>query len=54
MLLRLFYKRRQISPTAVFHENVEDASVAVNVTIVIANDMFMVQVLEDVSADEQN
>lgn len=54
MLLRLFDKRRQISTAAVFHENIEDASVAVNVAIVIANDMFMVEVLEDVSADRQN
>ena len=39
----------QIAPAAVLHEDVEDAGVAVDEAVVVPDDVFVVQVFEDVS-----
>lgn len=41
----------EIATTAVFHKDVEDASVAVDVAVVIAYNVFVVEVLQDVTID---
>ena len=47
--LGLFDDAREVAPAAVFHEDVEYPGVAVDITVVIAHDMFVVQVFEDVT-----
>lgn len=49
VLLRLLDDRRQVAAAAVLHEDVEDAGVAVDVAVVVADDVFVVEVFEDVS-----
>ena len=39
----------QVSATTVLHENVQDARIAVNVSVVIAYNVFVMEVLEDVA-----
>ena len=41
----------EIASSAVFHEDVKNPSVAVNITIVISDDVIMVEVFENVSTD---
>lgn len=48
--LGLFDDGGEVAASAVLHENVKDASIAVNVSVVISYDVFVVQVLEDVAA----
>ena len=38
----------EVATTTVFHKDVEDASLSVNVSVMIAYNMFVVEVLEDV------
>lgn len=51
VLLRLFNDVRKVASTAIFHENVEYSSIAVYVAIVIAYNVLMVEVLEDITTD---
>ncbi len=41
----------EVTTSAIFHEDVENASISVNVSIVIAYNVFMVEVLENVSSE---
>ena len=50
MLLRLFDDRRQVSPSTIFHKNVQRACVAVNVAVVILYNMFVVEILQDIAS----
>ena len=47
--LGLFDDTREVAPAAVFHEAVEYPGVAVDIAVVIAYDVFVVQVFEDVT-----
>lgn len=49
VFLGLFDNCGEVTSTTVFHENVEYSCIAVYVTIVIAYDMFMVKVFEDIT-----
>lgn len=49
MFLCLFDDSRQVASAAVFHEDVEDAGFAVDVAVVVADDVFVVEVFEDVT-----
>ena len=39
----------EVTTSAVFHEDVEDASISINVSIMVAYNVFVVEVFEDVS-----
>jgi hypothetical protein len=47
-LRRLLDDGGQVAPAAVLHEDVEDAGVAVDEAVVVPDDVFVVQVFEDV------
>lgn len=47
--LGLFDYNREIATATVFHKNVENTSFTVDVAVVISNNMFMVEVFQDVS-----
>ncbi len=49
--LGLLDDAREVSSATVLHEDVEDAGVAVDVAVVIAYYVFVVEVFEDVSTD---
>ena len=49
MPLCLLDDAREVSATAVLHENVENSGVAVDVAVMVADDVFVMQVLEDVT-----
>ena len=48
--LGLFDDAGEVAAAAVLHENVEDAGVAVDVAVVVAHDVVVVEVLQDVPA----
>jgi hypothetical protein len=50
MLLRLLDDRRQVSPSTIFHKNVQHACVAVNIAVVILHNMFIVKILQDIAS----
>lgn len=45
MLLRLFDDGGEIAAAAVFHKDIKDATFSVNVSVVIAYNVFVVKVL---------
>ena len=47
--LGLFDDAREVAAAAVFHEDVEYPGVAVDITVMIAYNVFVVQVFEDVT-----
>ena len=49
LTLCLLDDRGEVAATTVLHEDVHDACLAVDVTVMIAHNMFMVEVLEDVA-----
>ena len=49
MSLGLFDDGGEVAASAEFHENVQDARIAVNVSVVIAYNMFVMEVLEDIA-----
>ena len=49
MSLSLLDDGREIAAAAVLHENIQDASLTINITVVVANDIVVVKVLEDVT-----
>ena len=49
MPLGLFDDGGEVAASAEFHENVQDARIAVNVSVVIAYNVFVMEVLEDVA-----
>jgi hypothetical protein len=49
MPLRLLDDTREVAAAAVFHEDVEDAGFTVDMTVMVAYDIIMVQVLENIS-----
>lgn len=44
MFLGLLDDGREVAPAAIFHHDVEDASVAINVAVVIAHNVLMMQI----------
>jgi hypothetical protein len=50
MLLCLLDDDRQVPASAVFHENVQDTCVAVNIAVVVLYDMCMVEILQNVAS----
>ena len=52
MSLSLLDDGGEVATTAEFHEDVEYASIAVYVSVMIAYDVFVMEVLEDVSGEE--
>ena len=53
VFLCLFNDAGEVTTTAVLHEDVEDASVSVDVSVVISYDVFVVQVFEDISMGKE-
>lgn len=51
VLLGLFYHCREVAASAVFHQNVEDSSFAIDVAVVVAYDVLVMQILENISMD---
>lgn len=49
MFLRLFNDGGEVAASTVFHENVEDAGFTVDVAVMVADDVFVVEVFEDVT-----
>lgn len=49
--LGLFDDGGEVAAAAVFHDDVEDAGIAVDVAVVIAYNVFVVEVFEDVSGE---
>jgi len=50
MSLRLLDDGRQISTSTIFHKNVEYTCVAVNIAVVIFDNMSMVEILQNVAS----
>jgi hypothetical protein len=50
MLLRLLDDRRQVSPSTIFHKDVQHACVAVNVAVMILHYMRVIEILQDVAS----
>jgi hypothetical protein len=49
VFLGLFDCHRKVPASAVFHQNVENAGIAIDVAVVVAYNMFVMQVFEDVT-----
>jgi len=47
---RLFDNSTKVATTAVFHDNIENSSISVDVSVVISYNVVVVKVLENVSA----
>ena len=45
--------RREVAAPTVFHEDIHDARITVDITVVVPNDVFVVQILEDVPEDSR-
>lgn len=40
---------REVTAATVFHENIEDSSISIYIAVVIADDIFVVEIFENVS-----
>jgi len=49
VFLNMFDHCQEIPASTIFHQNVENASVAINIAIVIANNVLVMQVFKDVT-----
>lgn len=49
----MFDDAGEVAAAAVLHDNVEDASISVDVSVVISYDVFVVQVFENISGGEE-
>lgn len=49
MFLCLLDHVGQVPSTTIFHEDIKNASFAINVAVVVAHDVVMVEIFEDVS-----
>ena len=52
MPLRLFDNRREVATSTIFHEDVKNASIAVDESIVISYNIFMMKVFKDITRIE--
>lgn len=50
VLLRLLDDGRQVSASAIFHQNVQHACITVNIAVVILHNMCMVEILQNVAS----
>lgn len=51
MFLSLLNDHRQVSASAILHEDIKSASILVNIAIMIFNDMVVVKLFENVSTE---
>lgn len=52
MPLGLFDDGGQVATSAIFHEDVKDSSVTVNESVMVSHNVFMMEVLEDITSKD--